>query len=307
MKTLDIGGEARRRPRLDHDGASGGVTDGVTAGAASRGRGLFSRRSWAVTIGALGVGTAVLLAGCSSSDSSDAPGSSASAAAATAAAATTGGASAAACKAMLSSDWVNIPGIDPDGPAASTAELASWATPLLTSLTTVRAGVPANLTGQVDTLTAAVQGAKDGKPIDTEDATLSSALAAVNTWVHDSCGYTTLDVTNSDGTALAGVPATLPAGPVAMKFANTGSDPAKAGFILLLGKVRDGQTATAADVQSRKVNLEDVADVVAVAQPTGSDPAIGLATLSPGRYIVSTPVGLPPEFASILATGFQVS
>ncbi|WP_241834386.1 hypothetical protein [Pseudofrankia asymbiotica] len=223
-----------------------------------------------------------------------------------AAGAATADASAAACSAALASDWVNVPGIDPEGPPASAAELTAWATPLQTQVTTVRAGVPASLTSQVDVLAAAVRGAKDGKPVSTDDASLRTALTAVNAWVHDSCGYTTLDVTNSDGGALAGVPATLPAGPVAMRFANTGSDPAKAGFILLLGKIRDGQTATAADVQSGKANLEDIADIVAVAQPTGPDPAYGLATLSPGRYIVSTPVGSPPEFAAILASGFEV-
>ncbi|MDT3441187.1 MULTISPECIES: hypothetical protein [unclassified Pseudofrankia] len=271
METHSIGGQARR-----------------------------SRHSWTVAAGALGLGAVVLLAACS--DSSDSP-----AAAATPSASASANNTQAACAAALASDWSNVPGIDPDGPPASAAELAAWATPLQTQITALRAGVPADLTSKVDVLATVVQGAKEGKPVSTEDASLSAALTAVNGWAHDSCGYTTLDVTNSAGTALDGVPATLPAGPVAMKFANTGTDPAKAGFILLLGKVRDGQTATAADVQARKANLEDIADIVAVAQPTGSDPAYGLATLSPGRYIVSTPVGPPPEFASILASGFEVS
>jgi hypothetical protein len=259
-----------------------------------------ARRRWTVAAGALGLGALVLLPACS--DSSGSP-----AAAATPSPTATTNATQTACAAALASDWVNVPGIDPDGPPASAAELAAWATPLQPHITALRAGVPADLTGKVDTLATAVQGATEGKPVSTEDASLQAALTAVNAWAHDSCGYTTLDVTNSDGTALSGVPTTLPAGPVAMKFTNTGTDPAKAGFILLLGKVRDGQTATAADVQSRKANLEDVADIVAVAQPTGSDPAYGLATLSPGRYIVSTPVGAPPEFATILASGFEVS
>lgn len=269
MKTPNIGGQARR-----------------------------SRHSWTVAAGALGLGTVVLLAACS--DSSDSP-----------AVAATPSASAndaqAACAAVLASDWVNIPGIDPDGPPASAAELAAWATPLQTQITAVRAGVPVDLTSKADALATVVQGAKEGKPVSTDDPSLTAALTAVNGWAHDSCGYTTLDVAKDDGGALSGVPASLPAGPVVMKFANTGTDPAKAGFILLLGKVRDDQTATAADVQAGKDNLENIADIVAVAQPTGSDPAYGLATLSPGRYIVSTPVGSPPEFAAILASGFEVS
>ncbi|MBX6389091.1 MAG: hypothetical protein IRZ08_08835 [Frankia sp.] len=273
MKTHSIGGQTRRR-------------------------GPAGRRGW-TTAATLGLGVVVALAGCS--DSSDpAEPAAASSTAATAAAA------AAACSAALASDWVNIPGIDGGAPPPA-AELAAWATKLQPQLTALRAGVPATLTSQVDVLAAAVRGAKDGKPVSAEDAALGAALTAVNAWAHDSCGYTTLDVANTDGSALAGVPATLPAGPVAMKFTNTGTDPAKAGFILLLGKVRDGQTATAADVQSRTVNLEDIADIVAVAQPTGSDPAYGLATLRPGRYIVSTPVGLPPQFTGILASGFEVS
>ncbi|SNQ48761.1 conserved exported hypothetical protein [Frankia canadensis] len=261
-----------------------------------------ARRRWTVAASALGLGALVLLPACSDSAASPAAAGTPSSTSTS-----TANATQTACAAALASDWVNIPGIDPDGPPASAAELAAWATPLQPHITALRAGVPADLTSKVDTLATAVQGATEGKPVPTEDASLQAALTAVNAWAHDSCGYTTLDVTNSDGTGLAGVPATLPAGPVAMKFANTGTDPAKAGFILLLGKVRDGQTATAADVQSRKVNLEDIADIVAVAQPTGTDPAYGLTTLRPGRYIVSTPVGPPPEFATILATGFEVS
>jgi len=286
MKTHSIGGQTHRR-------------------------GPAGRRGWTTAAGALGLGlglgVVVALAGCSASSGPAEPVASSSTATATATAATAAGAAPAACAAAVASDWVNVPGIDPDGPPASAAGLAAWAARLEPQVTTLRAGVPAVLTSQVDALAAAVRGAKDGKPVSTEDASLGAALTAVNGWAHDSCGYTTLDVTNSDGSALSGVPATLPAGPVAMKFTNTGTDPTKAGFILLLGKVRDGQTATAADVKSRKVNLEDVADIVAVAQPTGSGPAYGLATLRPGRYIVSTPVGPPPRFTTILASGFKVS
>ncbi|EFC83913.1 hypothetical protein [Parafrankia sp. EUN1f] len=264
--------------------------------------GLATRR-WTVVVGAVSIGALVLLPACSgSSDSPAAAGTPSATATATA----TADATRTACDAALASDWVNIPGIDPDGPPASAAELAAWATPLQPRITALRAGVPADLTSKVDTLATAVRDATEGKPVSTDDASLQAALTAVNAWAHDSCDYPTLDVTNSDGGALSGVPATLPAGPVAIRFANTGTDPAKAGFILLLGKVRDGQTATAADVQAGKVNVEDIADIVAVAQPTGAAPAYALATLSAGRYVVTAPVGTPPQFSGVVAAGFEV-
>ncbi|WP_045877862.1 hypothetical protein [Pseudofrankia sp. DC12] len=252
-------------------------------------------RRWAAVAGALGVGTVVLLTGCSGSSAPAGP---------VAAPAATRATTQAACAAQLASDWLNMPGLDPDAPAPSATEIQAWAASIEPHLAALRAGVPASVTESVDVLDRTVQAAKTGKPVADSGGSLSTALTAVDAWAHDSCGYTTLDVTNSDGGGLAGVPTSLPAGPVAMKFTNTG-DPAKAGFVLLLGKIRDGQTATAADVQSGKTNIEAVADIVAVAQPAGPNPAYGIATLSAGRYIVSAPVGAPPNFSAILATGFE--
>ncbi|WP_235947183.1 hypothetical protein [Candidatus Frankia alpina] len=200
---------------------------------------------------------------------------------------------------------MNIPGIDPDGPPASAAQLAAWATPLQTHLTALRAGVPASLTGQVEVLAAAVRGAQGGKPVNTDDASLNAALAAVNGWVHDFCGYTTLDVTDNGG-VLTGVPSTLPAGPMVLKFTNTGADASKAGFILLLGKLHPDQSTTVADVSAGKTDLGSVADIVTVAQPTGSAPAYGLTTLRPGSYLLASPTGQPPTFSGTLAAGFTV-
>ncbi|MBL7500814.1 hypothetical protein I6A84_41780 [Frankia sp. CNm7] len=293
MKIHKLDDQARRRPWSRGDGP------------AARGHGPRGQRGWTAVAGALGIGATVLLAACS--DSSDLSGPPAGAGGPAVAPAEATEATEAACDAALASDWVNIPGINPSQPPASAAELAAWATPLQTQLATLRAGVPASLTSQIDALDGVVRDAKDGKQVPTEDASLGAALTAVNGWAYDSCGYTTLDVTNSDGSALSGVSTSLPAGPVALKFTNAGSDPAKAGFILLIGKVRDGETATAADVRAGTAVLQEVSDIVGVAQPVGSGPAYGLTTLGPGRYIVSTPVGTPPEFATILASDLEVS
>ncbi|SQD99399.1 conserved hypothetical protein [Parafrankia sp. Ea1.12] len=268
-----------------------------------------ARRRWMITAGALGLGAVVALAGCS--DSSGTAGATETRGATTTpdastTDATTTDATQAACAAQLASNWVGMPGIDPDSPPPSATEVQTWAASVEPHLGPLRAGVPGDVASQVDVLAETVRGAAEGKPPADPDGSMNTALTAVNAWAHDTCGYTTLDVTNSDGSGLAGVPASLPAGPVALKFTNTG-DPAKAGFILLLGRVRDGETATAADVQSGKTNIEAVADIVAVAQPTGSDPAYGLTTLVAGRYIVTTPIGAPPQFSGVIAAGFEVS
>jgi hypothetical protein len=76
------------------------------------------------------------------------------------------GTTAAACAAQVASDWVNSPGIDPDDPKATPAQLNAWAKPLEARITTVRAGVPAGLTGQVDTLARVVRDAEAGRAPD---------------------------------------------------------------------------------------------------------------------------------------------
>ena len=127
---------------------------------------------------------------------------------------------------------------------------------------------------------------------------------ALDKWAHDSCGFPTLDVTGT-GTDLPGVPASLPAGPLSISFTNGGA-PEKAGFVLLVAKVKDGAQYTLDGIRDGSVDFTSVADVVGAAQPTAETPtAYTVATLTPGKFLVLSPIGAPPEFTGTVAAEFE--
>ncbi len=211
---------------------------------------------------------------------------------------------AAACDAVLTLNATQPPGTDPDGPKPTKQELAEWAGKVQPALTIAAAGAPAELSASFATLQKSADAAKNGTPVDTEDPVLNQALGTINASVHDHCGFQTLDVTNSGG-KLVGVPTSLEAGPLAVEFTNS-TDPAKASFVLLVARIKDGQSVPLADIQSGKADLATVSDVLAGVQPTGPDPASTTMTLTPGHYVVASPLGTPPSFSGIIATEFDV-
>ena len=72
-----------------------------------------------------------------------------------------------------------------------------------------------------------------------------------------------LDVTDT-AAGLTGVPPALPAGTVSVSFTNRA--PAdKAGFILLVGRVRPGAHYTLAAIRANKIDLTRIADIVGTA------------------------------------------
>ncbi len=232
-------------------------------------------------------------------------------AAATGPAAATGSASsagqgdpAAACAGLPEMQTTVYPGGDPDAPPPTTEQLRDWATAVRPSFETVAANVPDDLADEIATLRAAVDGADAGIPIDLADPAVPGASTALDSWAHGACGFTTLDVVNT-GTELTGVPATLPAGPLSVSFRNDGP-PDQAGFVALVAELQDGSTVTPEQVVSGEVQFEDVVQSISAAQP-GSDP-VGYTTMSltPGRYLVVTPLGGPPEFGGLVATEFRV-
>jgi hypothetical protein len=211
---------------------------------------------------------------------------------------------AAACEAILTLNAEQPPGADPDGPAPTEQELRAWAGRVQPALTVATTGAPAELVASFATVQKTADAAKKGTPVNTDDPALNAALSKINGEVHDSCGFQTLDVRNSDG-KLVGVPATLNAAPLAVEFTNS-TDPVKASFVLLVARIKDGQSVKLADIESGKADLAKVSDVLAGVQPMGPDPAYTTTTLTPGRYVVASPLGKPPAFSGIVAVEFNV-
>ena len=210
-----------------------------------------------------------------------------------------------ACSAAVAVDSTIPPGVDPDSPAPAPAQMQAWAASVEPQFRVLLANAPDSLAPVLQTYSAQLDQAKAGQRIDVSSPENAASAAGLDGWVYSSCGYQTLDVTNDGGT-LSHLPATLKAGPVAIRFRNTG-DPAKAGFVLLTAKVRDGQTITPAQVDSGAVNLEASADIIAGAQPAGPNAAYSVAVLQPGSYLVSAVLGTPPDFAGTTSGAFTVS
>ena len=199
---------------------------------------------------------------------------------------------AAACTAEVALNATIPPGADPDGPAPSAAEMQTWATSVAGPFATLRDNAPDPLQPSIAVLGGVVDQAEQGRRIDVSDPKITAASNAVDGWVHDNCGFQTLDLTSTGG-KLGPAPAALKPGPVSIKFSSTG-DPSA--FVLLLARIKDGQKSTAADVDAGRADFDTIAEVVGAAQPTGAGPAYGTATVTAGDYLLTSPLGAPPNF-----------
>lgn len=262
----------------------------------------MSRTKFVLSLAAVAVAA---LAGCSAAPAPAAPAAGAPSAAP---ARDTTRDTAAACGSVVAMDAVVVtyPGANPDAPPPTPEALAEWSAAIAPPFGVVAANVPAELDPAVATLRAAIDGTAQGTPIAADDTAATEASAAIDRWAHDACGFTTLDVTGT-GQDLTGVPATLPAGPLALSFDN-GGDPATGGFVLLLAKVKDDATYTLDGLRDGSVDFTSVADVVAAVHPgPGSPTGYGTAELTAGKYLVVSPIGVPPAFTGTAAAEFEVS
>ena len=187
---------------------------------------------------------------------------------------------AAGCDAVLKLNASQPPGSDPDGPAATPQQVKDWAAQMDPVLTTAHTMRRATWPPIFAVLQTALAGAKQGTAISGDDPTINTALNTINASMFDDCDYQTVDVVNDKG-ALTGAPTMLKAGPTVVKFTNS-TDPATAGFVLLFARVKDGQTVTLADIESGKLDITTVADVLTAAQPMGTEPGYAVSR-SAGR------------------------
>jgi hypothetical protein len=208
----------------------------------------------------------------------------------------------AACTAEVTLNATIPPGADPDAPAPSAAEMQTWAATVATPFAALRDNAPATLNDSVAVLGGVLDQGRQGQRIDVSDPKITAASNAIDAWVHDSCGFQTLELTSTGG-KLAPAAAALKPGPVSIKFTSTG-DPAA--FVVLMARIKDGQEATAADVDAGRADFDKIAEVVSAAQPTGPGPAYATATVTAGRYLLTSPLGQPPNFAGTTSLDLTV-
>jgi len=261
---------------------------------------MFRIRLAAVTAIAAAIGVTA----CSSSPAPRSPSGPAASGAAHPSAASTTRQTALACAGLVPFDQsvLTYPGGDSAG-TPSAGQLRSWAATTAPRLQVLAVNVPVSLDPDVATVRAMLTTISNGRPVDPTPAQYA-ALTSFDRWGHGACGFIRLDITNT-ATGLTSLPPALPAGTVSVSFTNR-APAAKAGFILLIGRVRPGAHYTLAAIRANKVDLTTIADIVVAAQPDGDRPAYATVRLTPGDYIVTSPIGSPPNFSGIVASEIHV-
>jgi hypothetical protein len=128
---------------------------------------------------------------------------------------------AAYCDAMLAFDALESPG----GPDGATAEaLVAWAGEIQPLLDDVVAAAPDEAQDALATLQGGITAAGEGDTTALDDPALSDAIAVIEGVAYDGCGFTQVDVTAGDY-LYEGIPASVPAGPLAIRLTNEGAEP----------------------------------------------------------------------------------
>jgi hypothetical protein len=201
---------------------------------------------------------------------------------------------AAYCDAMLAYDQVESPG----GPVDPTPEeVAAWATDVQPLMAAVAAAAPDEVSEAVEAMQTALDEAAAGDPALVNDPATFGAMAALEGAAYEGCGFTQVDVTAGDY-LYEGVPESVPAGPLAIRLTNAGSEP----HIILAIQRAEGNTTPA----------EELVDEFFAAVGTGGppppsvvggmagDPPFALpgggvggkvTDLAPGSYVLFCPIG----------------
>lgn len=209
-----------------------------------------------------------------------------------------------ACAALpaFDQDTLTYPAATQSHPTA--ADLRTWAARTKPTWQTMTANVPSSLRSDVTAVQAMLDRTAAGHAVDANQAQ-SAALASFDQWGHGACGFARLDVTNT-GKRFSGVPASVPAGLVSVSMANQ-APAGKSAFVLLIGQVKPDAHYTLAGIRDGRTDLERIAQIVVAADPTADGSAYATVRLTPGDYVVSSPLGTAQKFAGILASKFHVS
>jgi hypothetical protein len=239
------------------------------------------------------VGSAVLLAGCGGGDESAAGSAQSTGPSIAGSTSAPVRDTAAACSARIRLNAKIPPGADPGEPDPAPQGMKDWAASVSPDFEILAANLPADLAPQVATQRADLEKARRGERMDSISPATMKSSNAIDEFVFDKCGLPQLDVTSTDG-KYGTIPATLNAGPTAIRFAATGAD-SRAACVLLVARVRDGQTVSLQDLTAEKVELESIAEVATAVLPDHGQPGYATADLKTGRYILETPLGVLPD------------
>jgi hypothetical protein len=190
------------------------------------------------------------------------------------------------CDAWLTTDEVGSALSGPDV-APEVAEQATRA--IADALEGVEA--PEGLEPQLETANDAVAAALTGEPGAFESPEFTAAITDIGAWVHEDCGFATVEVDAVDH-AFEGLDESLAPGPASFRLANGGAD----AHVMVIHRFDDDSDLSADDlvaamepVGSPALDDETEAVVTGAFAAPGSEGYV-TADLEAGRYIVFCPI-----------------
>ncbi|GAA4674224.1 hypothetical protein GCM10023215_02220 [Pseudonocardia yuanmonensis] len=192
------------------------------------------------------------------------------------------------CTNLLKIDAVPPPAGDPSAP--DPAAVRAWAGQVLPLLDSALATAPAELQPTLTALQRVVRSAAETGTAAASDApVVAQSVTEYEAWAYDNCGYRQVLVTAVDY-RLDGVPATLPAGPAAVRLVNDSA--AGLAHAVLIARPKDQAMSVQQLLATPADQLAQQLDLVPGAASAGPREQGGmLVDLAPGRYFFLCPLG----------------
>ncbi|MEU7817578.1 hypothetical protein [Pseudonocardia sp. NPDC049154] len=192
------------------------------------------------------------------------------------------------CTNLLKIDAVPPPAGDPGTP--DPAAVRAWAGQILPLLDSAVATAPPDLRPTLTTLQGVLRSAATtGTAAPADAPVVAQSVNDYETWAYEHCGYQQVQVTATEY-RLDGVPATLRAGPTAVRLVNRST--ANLYHAVLIVRPKDQAVTVAQVLATPPELLAQQVDVVPGAATAGPGEQGGmLVDLPAGRYLVLCPLG----------------
>lgn len=221
-----------------------------------------------------------------------------------------------ACQALVALDNAGNQGPGGNGAPPSPAQVKQFAGQMQTLVGRFVAAAPAGPKTPAEKALATFHEAAGDGNVNLIDPAHNAALVgeqnSVEEWAHGSCGFEPLDVTGVDYT-YRGVPQTLRAGTVSIKFTNMSTHGDHHEFQLLRIEPGSGLDATTlvaalrADPDKAQQIYGNDVDPVADAEAAPGQTGYTTATLTPGTYVGASFIGNPPQVTRGMIVTFRVT
>jgi hypothetical protein len=164
-----------------------------------------------------------------------------------------------------------------------------------TAMSAVESTAPPEIATQLQGVVSAVRSSLEGGPPAFEDPSFASNFNALQEYRYNSCGYTQLDVTGIEY-EFQGLPKTVAAGPVAIRFTDTGAELHE----LQIFRVKSKDSVKKIIGLSEKEQRSKIEEVDRVSATQGETVYTIVDLSRPGRYgaVCHLPVGSTSEEAA---------